>query len=52
MSAAIQRRAYQREALREFVETKLRLWALLWERQSGKSTTFADMCLYEMIRHK
>lgn len=52
MSAAIQRRDYQREALREFIETQLRMWALLWERQSGKSTTFADMMLYEMIRHR
>ena len=46
------RRAYQREALREFTEAKLRMFALLWERQSGKSTTFADLGLYEMMRHK
>ena len=45
------RRAYQREALREFVESQLRLWALLWERQAGKSTTFADFALYEMMRY-
>jgi len=52
VSAALQRRAYQREALREFITTRRRLWALLWERQSGKSTTFADFCLYEMIKHR
>jgi hypothetical protein len=45
------RRAYQHEALREFVETMLRVWALLWERQAGKSTTFADFALYEMMRY-
>lgn len=49
---SLQRRAYQREALREFIETGLRVWAMLWERQSGKSTTFADMMLYEMLRHR
>lgn len=26
------------------------MFALLWERQSGKSTTFADIALYEMMR--
>jgi hypothetical protein len=46
------RRAYQKEALREFIETQLRLWALLWERQAGKSTTFADFGLYEMLRFR
>ena len=46
------RRAYQHEALREFIETMLRVWAMLYERQSGKSTTFADMMLYEMIRFR
>lgn len=48
----MERRAYQKEALREFIETQLRLWALLWERQAGKSTTFADFGLYEMLRFK
>ncbi|MGA3268061.1 MAG: hypothetical protein ABSE16_14695 [Verrucomicrobiota bacterium] len=48
----MQRRAYQEEALREFIESPLRLWALLWERQAGKSTTFADFALYEMLRFK
>ncbi len=52
MSTAIQRRLYQREALREFIETMLRVWAMLWERQSGKSTTFADMMLFEMLRYR
>jgi len=46
------RRAYQTEALREFTQSKLRLWALLWERQAGKSTTFADFALYEMLKFK
>ena len=46
------RRAYQHEALREFIETVLRVWALLWERQSGKSSTFVEMMLYEMIRYR
>jgi hypothetical protein len=46
------RRGYQAEALREFIETALRFWALLWERQSGKSTTIAEMCLYEMLRRR
>jgi hypothetical protein len=46
----MERRDYQKEALREFIETRLRLWALLWERQAGKSTTFADFALYEMLR--
>lgn len=52
LSTGITRRAYQSEALREFIETSLRVWAKLWERQSGKSTTFADEMLYEMIRFK
>lgn len=43
------RRPYQQEALREFVESQLRLWALLWERQAGKSTTFADLALLIMM---
>lgn len=46
------RRAYQTEAFREFAQSSLRLWALLWERQAGKSTTFADFALWEMLRHK
>lgn len=48
----MERRAYQTEALREFVETLNRLWAMLWERQAGKSTTFADFALYEMLRYR
>lgn len=43
------RRDYQNEALGAFSNAQLRMFALLWERQSGKSTTFADMALYEMI---
>ena len=45
-------RPYQREVLREFIRSNSRFWALLWERQSGKSTTLADFALYEMLRHK
>jgi hypothetical protein len=48
----ISRRAYQTEALREFIESQNRLWSLLWERQAGKSTTFADFALYEMMRFR
>lgn len=48
----MERRAYQQEALREFVESQLRLWALLWERQAGKSTEFSDFALYEMLRFR
>lgn len=44
------RRAYQQEALEAFLRT--RMFALLWERQSGKSTTFADMALFEMMRYR
>src|SRR5580693_7580047 len=43
------RRPYQEAALNEFVSGNSRFWALLWERQSGKSTTFADFALYEML---
>jgi hypothetical protein len=50
-TAAITRRPYQNEALSAFTALALRMFALLWERQSGKSTTFSDMALYEMIRH-
>lgn len=46
------RRPYQAEVVREFIETQVRIWALLWERQSGKSSTFAEMMLYEMLRHR
>jgi hypothetical protein len=43
------RRRYQQEVLGEFVRSKSRFWALLWERQAGKSTTLADFALYEML---
>ena len=43
------RRAYQQAALNEYVSSLLRLWAILWERQAGKSTTFADLALLEMM---
>ena len=45
------RRPYQQTVLREFVRSNSRFWALLWERQSGKSTTMADFALYEMLRY-
>ena len=41
------RREYQEVAMREFLER--RMFALLWERQAGKSTTFADMALIDMM---
>lgn len=44
------RRPYQKAALEEFLIS--RMFALLWERQAGKSTTFADMALFEMMRYK
>ncbi len=45
------RRPYQETALATFIKDPARVWALLWERQSGKSTTLADFALYEMFRH-
>jgi len=45
------RRPYQDAALAAFIKDPARVWALLWERQSGKSTTLADFALYEMLRH-
>lgn len=46
------RRLYQQEPLREFADSVNRMFALLWERQAGKSTTFADIALYDMMRHQ
>jgi hypothetical protein len=45
------RRPYQEAALAAFIKDPARVWAFLWERQSGKSTTLADFALYEMLRH-
>lgn len=45
------RRAYQHEALRQYAQTVLRFWAILWERQAGKSTEFGDFALFEMMRN-
>src|SRR5215469_14789504 len=45
-------RLYQREVMREFALSDSRFWAMLWERQAGKSTTLADFALYEMLRHQ
>ena len=39
------RRPYQDAVLNEFIKEQTRLWALLWERQAGKSTTMADFAL-------
>src|SRR5579863_4617839 len=47
----MEERLYQREVMREFALSDSRFWALLWERQAGKSTTLADFALYEMLRH-
>src|SRR5215469_16225987 len=44
------RRPYQQTVVRHFAKAPERLWALLWERQAGKSTTQADIALYEMLR--
>lgn len=46
------RRLYQEEPLREFADSVNRMFALLWERQAGKSTTFADIALFDMMRNK
>src|SRR5215472_9212994 len=46
------RRPYQQTALDEFIDGDNRFWALLWERQSGKSTTMADLALYEMFTQR
>ena len=43
------RRKYQKVVVDEFVSSEQRFWALLWERQAGKSTTLADFALYEMM---
>jgi hypothetical protein len=42
-------RPYQDAVFDEFVHGSSRFWAMLWERQSGKSTTMADFALYEML---
>ena len=44
------RRPYQEEALKAFIKAQLRSFALLWERQAGKSTTFADIALLYMMK--
>jgi hypothetical protein len=45
-------RGYQREARRTLIKKVRRMFALLWERQAGKSTTLADMALYEMMSQR
>ena len=44
------RRPYQQTVMRHFAKSPERFWALLWERQAGKSSTLADIALYEMLR--
>ena len=46
------RRPYQHAVMAQFAKAPDRLWALLWERQAGKSTTLADFALYEMLRNQ
>jgi hypothetical protein len=48
----MERRPYQQTALDEFVTSDNRFWALLWERQAGKSSTLAEFALYEMLAHR
>jgi hypothetical protein len=38
----MKRRLYQQAALDEFIRAENRFWAMLWERQAGKSSTLAD----------
>jgi hypothetical protein len=45
------RRPYQQSALDEFIDAENRFWAMLWERQAGKSTTMAEFALYEMFTY-
>lgn len=44
------RRLYQQAVVDEFIMARARFWALLWERQAGKSSTLADFAFYEMLR--
>jgi hypothetical protein len=46
------RRPYQQAALDEFIEADNRFWAMLWERQAGKSTTLAEFALHEMFKYR
>jgi hypothetical protein len=46
------RRLYQQAAVDEFIKSNNRFWALLWERQAGKSSTLAEFALYEMLRYR
>jgi len=46
------RRPYQEAALASFIKDPARVWALLWERQAGKSTALTDFALYEMFKHQ
>src|SRR5580693_9436196 len=46
------RRPYQESVLDEFTASTNRCWALLWERQAGKSTALTDFALYEMFKHQ
>jgi hypothetical protein len=46
------RRPYQEAVVTTFIKDKARLWALLWERQAGKSSTMAEFALYEMLKYR
>ena len=46
------RRLYQQAAVDEFITAENRFWALLWERQAGKSSTLAEFALYEMLKYR
>lgn len=48
----MERRQYQQTVLDEFITSENRFWAMLWERQAGKSSTFAEFALYEMLEHR
>jgi hypothetical protein len=45
------RRPYQQTVLDEFIDADNRCWAMLWERQAGKSTTMAEFALHEMFKY-
>ena len=45
------RRPYQQSVLDEFTDGPNRFWAFLWERQAGKSSTLAELALYEMFTY-
>jgi hypothetical protein len=52
MQITVPRRPYQESVLDEFTASTNRFWAMLWERQAGKSTTLTDFALYEMFKRQ